>query len=233
MKKILFFLLAAFVSGAQAQSCCDRDTANPPAFTWAAKPTCSTAATGRQIRVTNVGPNDWVAACDGTNWEPVGGSVLLLQFNTPTTVTGTAGADPETIIGSTVTIPGGFLGTNGTLRVETFLRDITSSTNAKVTKIRWGTTSGSGCTGNTQISTQNNTSITDVRGLKILTNNNSASVQEYQNSALQTPYGSTGGDGAQALDTTVDTYLCFTLQVDTNLEVATVSSLNIWATPAP
>lgn len=232
MRKLIFLLLAAFVSGAQAQSCCDQRTANPPAFTWATKPTCNTASNGRQIRVTDVGTHDWIAVCDGANsfWTPVGGRVLLYQFNTPTTFTG---VQADTVVGSTVTVPGGLLGANGSWVSEITLSGITNTGNAKTTNIRWGSTSGSSCTSNVSLNSQTNASTVKAQ-LRFSISNATASTQNYWNFAMTTPYGtSTVSAGTATVNTANDSYICWTQAVTTAAEVIRWDHIEIWATPAP
>jgi len=233
MRKLLFLLLAALVSGAQAQSCCDARTANPPAFTWSAKPTCSASLTGRLIRISDVGPNDWIAVCDGTNslWVPVSGYVLLGAIRA-VTVTGTVA---DSVVGETVTVPAGLLGAGGSIEIKYLADGITNSANAKTANIRWGTTSGSGCTGNTSVNVGTNANITKLQSVTRLTNKDSVSSQAtFINGAFTSPYGTAASAAATAaVDTSAVSYMCMTQAIPTAAETTTWEYIDVIAYPAP
>lgn len=235
MRKLLIALLSlALTSSVGAQSCCDARVANPPGFTWAGKPTCSSSQTGRQIRITDVGGwdgttyqgSDWT--CNGTRWSPSSGGPIVLYERTG--VSAHTGTTSETVLGSTVTIPAGMLGANGGLVFENLITSITNSANNKTIRHRWGASSGASCTGNTQLSAETRTTVTVQQGM-FWAQNTATNAQIYISGiSSSSPFvAGTQTVTTAALDTTAATYVCFTAELANSGETLTPSKLRIVA----
>ncbi len=225
MRKFLIALLSlALSSSVGAQSCCDRDTANPPAFTWASKPTCSSAGKGRQIHISDVGMNSgsqW--RCNGTNWYPSSGSdILLYQFTTPTTVTGTT---DETQVGATLTIPAGLVGAQSRLRLQFMGTDYTNNSNTKKFTLQLGTSSGASCINNTEAVIQNTGgSLAVVQGGAFIYSKNSTSAQGRANLGINSPWSTGAGtEITYSVDFSVTEYACVSMTLANGSDSATVS----------
>lgn len=232
MKKILFscsLLLASLLASADTAF----QTYYPKQYVWANRPTCGAAITGMNIMVTDVGPNWWEAVCDGTRWVPVSGRVVIQRFMTPTIRTG-VGSDSETVIGSTWTVPAGLMLANSIIRWSYVIDDITNSANNKTMRLRMGTTSGSGCTGNTQIAGGNNTSLVFMSGMYQIYNQNSVSVQSSGDNAFHQPYNTlTGAGNATAFDFSSAVYGCLTIAMANTGETLTVKMIDVVAEVSP
>lgn len=230
LTKTLFLILAALVSGAsiyaQAQSCCDARTSNPPAFAWATKPTCGTAATGRQIRVTDVGVSgDSVFLCDGSNWQPIGGRLLLCQSGANQATTTGAGDTSEQFL-ATCTVPAGIMGANGALEIY-HLWTWTNSGNTKTPRVRFSGQSGTVFFGNSQTTT------VGVSQYNRIQNTNSASAQR-SIGLLTGGFGTTANVAVTAaVDTTAATTVVLSCQKATGTETCDLNAYRIYLDYAP
>lgn len=138
MKKLLFlcsFLLASLASADTAFQ-----TYYPPGYAWASKPTCAAAITGMQIRVTDVGPNDWVAVCDGSVWAPTAPIVLC---NIVGDVAGSlADTNEHRFSGTTCTVPAGLPQANSSISISTLwqVTDGDTAADNNIWKVRYSST---------------------------------------------------------------------------------------------
>src|SRR5574343_6983 len=106
-------------------------------FTFANRPTASNYAAGSLIRITDIGVSGvgsiWVST--GTNWAPENGMVLMYQ--SAEAVTCPNDTNENTLF--SMNIPGGLLGSSGSLRVQAHF-SYTASTNTKRHRVKLGST---------------------------------------------------------------------------------------------
>lgn len=155
-------------------------------YTWANKP--AVAPLGQVICISNVARGGSLWRGNGTNWLPVGGSVVLTESAVASSVTSTTAL---TTLAS-VTIPAGIMGTDGQLRITTLWSAGANNANVKTAYIKFDTNS---------LQSFNLASVLAAQSLAYTRNRGSASSQiNWVNSI--TPFTTTA---AALLTSTVDT----------------------------
>lgn len=155
-------------------------------YTWANKP--AVAPLGQIICISNVARGGSLWRGNGTNWLPVGGSVVLAESAVASSVTSTTAL---TTLAS-ITIPAGIMGTDGQLRITTLWSTGANNANVKTAYIKFDTNS---------LQSFNLASVLAAQSLAYTRNRGSASSQiNWVNSI--TPFTTTA---AALLTSTVDT----------------------------
>jgi len=160
--------------------------------TWSTRPSAS-SMNGKIIRVSDLGNGSALFISNGTRWQPLGGTCLLVQNNTASTVTGTA---VETTL-ATITIPAGLMSSNGIIEVSS----LWSCTNAATSRnIRGRFGAGAVSFLSSTITTSNT-----IQSRFYLRNQNSLSSQSVQPVGFVASYGtSTSSYSTFGQDTSID-----------------------------
>lgn len=161
-----------------------------PTYTYATLPAAAAVSVGTRVRASDIGISPGMQlVSDGTRWIPDGVQVLARSA-----VAASCPADTTEDILATITVPAGFLGVNGSLRVESGWSN-TSSGNTKTLRIRLGGVSGTVFTSIAQTTNANS----ELTGL--IFNRNSASSQ----------YGKFAGNRASDFVVTLLTFTAGTI----------------------
>lgn len=221
MKKLLFVCSLLLASLASADTAFQ--TYYPPGYAWASKPTCSAAITGMQIRVTDVGTTEIFTVCDGTNW--VLPSVINLCSSNAQVADSDSGAgDTDEDTYATCTIPGGLMGSNSSLRVNSMFA-FTNSGNNKTLRGRWSTVSGTAFI-STIVTTQQT-----FRNQAIIGNRNATNSQVGLATGTSAYGSGAGAVVTAAIDTSADTTFVLTCQKATGTETCTLESYTVELMP--
>jgi hypothetical protein len=195
------FALSLFILPVAAQQA-DLFVPALPQYAWTGRPS-ATGMTGRPIEITDIGIGGSIWISDGTNWKPAA-PIVIQRGNVQ--IANSNDATAHLFVG--VLVPGGTLGLNGSLFVDTYWT-FTGSTNSKTPQIRLHTASAA--TGGTAYITPAITTGTVVadRLQTTIKNRNSASSQVGPAAAL---FGGTGTTTSavpvtSSIDTSSDTYV--------------------------
>jgi len=196
-----------------------RDYNRLPTSTWAARPT-SGVATGARLRISDYGISPGlVVVWDGTRWIPDGVQILD-RYNQQLSHTG----DTNETTKRTVTVPGGLLGTNGSLEISGLLSAGANNANGKNARIRFGGTIFSNVSLASALSFMLSAPI-------VIANRNSASSQIGTTVGSSIVSGSSGSLPTGAIDTSADQSLTFTLQLGNGTDTVSWERILVKACP--
>ena len=181
---------------------------------WSARP--ASPYTGQRIRVADLGNMEFY--WNGTVWLPSGVNTIA-QSAVAVPLTGTAS---ETTLAS-VTIPGGLMGTNGSIQITT-LWTVTNSGNTKTLRVRFGSSLGTA----TAFQAPALTTSATLQSVGIIRNRGAANSQVGgQANATSVFTNSTGSAVTGAIDTTVDQTIFISGQLATTSETITLESYRV------
>lgn len=179
--------------------------------TWANRPT--SPRLGQRIRLTDYGNREFY--WNGTVWQQLGAQPWA-QSATPVSVTGTL---TETTL-ATITIPGGMMGPNGSLRIRALFGG-TNSANSKTMRVRLA---------GSAMATSAGFTTSDYALHQVLVANRNA--QNSQLASYGTAQAGTGSVTVTAVDTSVDQLLTITGQLASAGETLTLQSFLVEALPS-
>lgn len=160
--------------------------------TWASRPSAS-SMNAKIIRVSDIGNGSALFISNGTRWQPLGGTCMIAQNNTASTVTGTA---VETTL-ATITLPAGLVSANGIIEIST-LWSCTNSATSRNIRGRFG--SGAISFMSSTVTTSNT-----IAAKFFIRNQNSTSSQTCQPIGFVASYGtSTSSYSTFTQDTSID-----------------------------
>lgn len=186
-------------------------------YAWASKPACNTGATNTQILVTDVGPVDWIATCDGTRWNPTG-PITLCQLESD--ITGSvADTNEHRFTGSTCTVPAGLPTAASSFQIISQWATVDGDTASDNSVFRVRMHTADDDTGGTVFHTYTVTNASLVQTFyTIRMNGTTSSQQGYIGTAVSVGFGASAGGSAvtASIDTTSTSYIKFSSQLADN-----------------